>query len=182
MRKLLGMLVLLMLFNLSAFAEDGQIFYAQAWQENIQKYNDISINNRTCPIEIVGFYRPSQKHAYCLSGIFMGKTQSKVPILSFEVRVITLDDRLNHLITLSTIEAIQMVGKQYYGSPVYNWYLSPAYMSNYFTTVTYIAEVRTRDQVWRCNSKQLVEFLKRLHINCDEGDLEPVLSSPERER
>ncbi|HEX2952608.1 MAG TPA: hypothetical protein VHR47_01330 [Bacillota bacterium] len=182
MRRFLLLLIMLILVNLTVFAEDGEVFYAQAWQEGIQKYNDISINNRTCPIEIIGFYRPSKKHAHCISGIFMGKTSSDQPILSFEVRVVTLDAGLNPLVTLSTTEAIRLVGKQYYGSPVYNWYLAPDDMENYFMTVTYIAEVKMRGRVWRCDTRSLVEFLKRIDITCSERDLEPTVSSPEREK
>jgi hypothetical protein len=67
------------------------------------------------------------------------------------------DDRLNHLVTLSMTEAIPMVGRACYDSPDH-WYLSADYMSHYFTTVTYIAEVRMRGGVWRGDSKGLIAF------------------------
>ena len=131
----------------------------------------ITINDANCPIQLgdVGIETSYTSSRYSFKPI--GGFTTKEPIVAYEVMHVVYNVFGEHMQTLSNTEITDIDGKKDL-SKWASWYASENNVSEYFTCVSYVANVRSKSGiVWHYNFKQLKEQLNKLEISFEEGYL-----------
>ena len=131
----------------------------------------ITINDPNCPVQLsdVGVETSYGSSSYSFKPT--GSFTTKEPIVAYEVIHLIYNVFGEHMKTLSNTEITDVDGQKNF-SKYSSWYASENNVSEYFTCVSYVANVRTKSgTLWRYSYKALKEQLDKLEITFEEGYL-----------
>lgn len=131
----------------------------------------ITINDAQCPVQLnnVGIQPiySSSRSNYTFNP--EGNLVTKEPIVALEVYHVLYDVFGEYIKTLSNTEVLDVLG-QHDISKSSIWYASENDISNYFSCVSYVANVRTKNgQLWHYDFKAIKDQLDLLKISFEEG-------------
>jgi hypothetical protein len=136
-------------------------------------YNHLCIDDVTCPVKVESAKVQMMKNSkQRVQGSFSCKTRRS--LVAFEVCTLTLTPFGDHLSTLVFREYKDLTAaNQIYAPQPKAWQLLDDELSEFQTTVTFVARTRTKDgQIWRFRPKELTDFLKSKGIIVEIGDFE----------
>lgn len=140
----------------------------------------IVINSPTCPLQLsdVGVNTAYGGNSY--SFVPVGTVTPKEPITAYEVNHVLYNVFGEHMRTLSNLEITDLkatAGFDKYSS----WYASENSVSEYFICVSYVANVRTANNViWHYDSKDIQAELNKIKLKFDESYEPPKLNDKEK--
>jgi len=127
-----------------------------------------TLNDTTCPIQLVnaGIYTTYSSSSYSFRPV--GSITPKEPIVAYEIHYLLYNVFGEHIKTLSDTEISDFsVSKE--PSKYSSWYASSNQVSEYFTCVSYIANVRTKSgKIWRYDFNSIQSELMKVKLKYDE--------------
>jgi len=142
----------------------------------------ITMNDANCPVQLsdVGVETSYGSSSYSFKPT--GSLTTKEPIVAYEVIHVIYNVFGEHMKTLSNTEITDIDGQKDF-SKYSSWYASENNVSQYFTCVSYVANVRTKSGIlWHYNYKALKEQLGKLEISFEEGYLPKKDNDSDKEK
>jgi hypothetical protein len=144
------------------------------------------INDSEAPLQItdVGVASNYTGSGYDFSST--GVVRAKPAIAAFELRFVLFDMFGNRIKTLSGTHIVDVAADAFValatavrGRRVFSWYASENDVSELFTVVAFVANVRTADgKIWRYNERTITDELARLNLKIAAGGLTPTETKP----
>jgi hypothetical protein len=139
----------------------------------------ITINSPSCPLQLtdVGI---NTAYANSYSFVPVGNITPRESITAYEVHHVLYDVFGRHIKTLSN-QTIKDINAPTIFDKYSSWYASENNVSEYFICVSYVADVRTANNViWHYDSKEMQSELNKIKLKFDESFEPPKIKDKDK--